>query len=83
MKKTDKIKIDMRILIVALEDNRRMGDYCLNLKSGKIGLISSEYRPEQEEIKEEFEDNSENFLDITPIPSSKSYQIMVSFAEQF
>jgi len=82
MKKTDKIKIDTQMLVVALEDNSGMGDYYLNLKSGKIELISRGFLPEQEEIKKEIEELNENFLDITPIPSSKSYQIMVSFVEQ-
>ena len=62
----------MRMLIVALEDNNRMGGYSLNIKSGKIELISNEYLPEQEKLKEESEDNSEGFLDITPMTSSKS-----------
>ena len=47
MKKTDKIKIDSQMLIVALEDNNGLGEYYLNLNSGKIELISSGYLPEQ------------------------------------
>ena len=82
MKETDKIKIDIQMLIIAFEDNSGSGEYYLNLKSGKINFINSESLPEQEELKKEIENNYENFLEIVPIPSSKSYQVMLSFAEQ-
>ena len=78
----DRIKVDVQTLIHALEDNDRMGDYYLNLKTGRVEFISMNYLPEQEEIKAELEDNSDDFQEILPFPSSKSFQIMVDFAEQ-
>ncbi len=82
MKNMDKIKIDIQMLIIALEDLSGMREYYLNLKSGEIILISSENLPEDGENKKEIENHLDDFLAIIPIPSSKAYQIMKDFAEQ-
>ena len=76
------IKIKNQELIAALEDSSGFQESFLNLKTGKIYPIISEFLPVQEEIKDDIEQNPDNYIEIIPIYSSESYQIMVNFAEQ-
>ncbi len=82
MKNEEKIKIDAQMLIAALQDNSIGMNYYLNLKTGQIETLIDDYFPENEEVEAEIENKYENFVQIFPIPSYVTYNIMVKFTEQ-
>ena len=79
--KTNKLKIDEQVLIHALQDSGTPGTYYLNVITGEIVLVNEYGDFELEELENEIEEHSEDFLSIEPINSSQAHQIMVDFVE--
>lgn len=77
-----RIKIDMGLLAMALEDGSGMMNYFLDKKTGKIISINEyDIVDEDEEIKKDIENDPTRFLLVEPISSNRGFRIMEEFVE--
>jgi len=75
-----KVKVDFESLIMALESDRHFGEHYFDSESGEV-IIVSDCCDDEEEQRQRIEDESERFLEVPQIESSKVYCIMEDFVE--
>jgi hypothetical protein len=75
-----RIKIDIGLLTMALEDNSGYSTHFLDKITGEI-LFISEYLMDDEEVREQIDNDPKRYMGIEPIPPHDGFRIMEEFVD--
>lgn len=78
-----RLTVDTEELIVALDNHGSEHEYYLNLETGDVEIVFDEgiSGETDEGLAQDMEEHPEKYRPIRPIPSFRSYNVMVDFVE--